>query len=70
MNFGTLVSINKFNNCKNTYIKQKSRSNYKKLKLSYLYVLSDLKGEYKRKTITKDAYNELVTKFKQEFNSL
>ena len=54
MDFGTMNTMSKFYDMRNKMLTESDDANRKDFSKIYLQLLSDVKGEYKRKTITKD----------------
>ena len=69
MDFGTMNTISKFYDMRNKMLTESDDVNRKDFSKIYLQLLSDIKGEYKRKTITKDEYYNLLTKYHDDFVS-
>ena len=63
LDLGTIASIDKFNQCKKVYMQDKSKANYKKLQKVYKQLVSDLRAEHRRKTITKEQLSNLLNEF-------
>ena len=69
MDFGTMNTISKFYDMRNNMLTESDDANRKDFSKIYLQLLSDIKGEYKRKTITKDEYCNLLKKYHDDFVS-
>ena len=69
MDFGTMNTISKFYDMRNKMLTENDDANRKYFSKIYLQLLSDIKGEYKRKTITKDEYYNLLKKYHDDFVS-
>ena len=62
-------TISKFYDMRNKMLTESDDVNRKDFSKIYLQLLSDIKGEYKRKTITKDEYYNLLKKYHDDFVS-
>jgi hypothetical protein len=69
MDFGTMNTMSKFYDMRNKMLTENNDVNRKDFSKIYLQLLSDIKGEYKRKTITKDEYYNLLKKYHDDFVS-
>lgn len=69
MDFGTMNTMSKFYDMRNKMLTESNDVNRKDFSKIYLQLLSDIKGEYKRKTITKDEYYNLLKKYHDDFVS-
>ena len=69
MDFGTMNTMSKFYDMRNKMLTEGDDANRKDFSKIYLQLLSDIKGEYKRKTITKDEYYNLLKKYHDDFVS-
>lgn len=69
MDFGTMNTMSKFYDMRNKMLTESDDANRKDFSKIYLQLLSDIKGEYKRKTITKDEYYNLLKKYHDDFVS-
>lgn len=69
MDFGTMNTMSKFYDMRNKILTESDDANRKDFSKIYLQLLSDIKGEYKRKTITKDEYYNLLKKYHDDFVS-
>ena len=69
MDFGTMNTMSKFYDMRNKMLTESNDVNRKDFSKLYLQLLSDIKGEYKRKTITKDEYYNLLKKYQDDFVS-
>ena len=69
MDFGTMNTMSKFYDMRNKMLTESDDVNRKDFSKIYLQLLSDIKGEYKRKTITKDEYYNLLKKYHDDFLS-
>ena len=68
VDFGTKATEYAFYDAISRYRQDSSRLNKHRLKVVYQYLISSIRGEYKRGTITKDELDTLYTDFSNQYN--
>lgn len=67
MDYGTIAIISSFHMAVDHYKKKNSRQSKKSLKRAYLQLISSLKGELKRNSISKPEFDAMIKTYEEDY---